>query len=117
MRQAGILAAGALYGLEKQMDRLEEDHQHAKLLADAIDQCEGLHLLDRIPDTNIVIFQLDRKLGTASEFAAKLKSFGILSLPFGPQCVRFVTHMDVSRSQIEAACNLIQACTSHALAS
>lgn len=117
MRQAGILAAGALYGLEKQMDRLEEDHQHAKLLADAIAQCEGLHLPDRVPDTNIVIFHLDRKLGTASEFAAKLKSFGILSLPFGPQCVRFVTHMDVSRSQIEAACNLIQACTSHALAS
>jgi len=116
MRQAGILAAGALYGLEQQMDRLEEDHFHAKLLADAIEKCHGLRLLDRIPDTNIVIFYLDRTLGTAPEFAAILKSFGILALPFGPQCIRFVTHLDVSRTQIESACNLIHECTSRALA-
>lgn len=117
MRQAGILAAAALYGLEHHMDRLEQDHLHAKLLADAISQCDGLRLLDREPDTNIVIFEMDRELGTASEFAARLKSYGILSLPFGPQCVRFVTHLDVSRTQIESACELVQACTSHAQAS
>ena len=107
MRQVGILAAGALYALRHQMDRLADDHDNAKLLAKAISQCKGLCLSDDAPDTNIVIFHVDSQWGTAAQFSQSLEQEGILSLPFGPQSVRLVTHLDVSRGQIATACDAI----------
>ncbi len=107
MRQIGILAAGALYALEHQMARLAEDHANAKILAQAIGQCKTLRLSDAVPDTNIVIFHVVSEWGTAAQFSLSLKQHGILSLPFGPQSVRLVTHLDVSREQIETACQAI----------
>jgi threonine aldolase len=108
MRQVGFIAAAALYALNHQMDRLAEDHVHAKLLSSAIAKCKSLELSDREPDTNIVIFHVDREWGTAAQFTDALKKHEILSLPFGPQSVRLVTHLDVSRPQIETACQVIQ---------
>ena len=107
MRQIGILAAGALYALEHQMARLAEDHEHAKLLAKAVSQCNSIRLSDEVPDTNIVIFHVAKEWGTAAQFSALLKQQGILSLPFGPQSIRLVTHLDVCRNQIEIACEAI----------
>lgn len=103
MRQIGILAAGALYALEHHMPRLAEDHDHAKLLARAISQCKSLYLSDDEPDTNIVIFHLAKEWGTAAQFSQSLQKQGVLSLPFGPQSVRLVTHLDVTHEQIVAA--------------
>ena len=57
MRQAGVIAAGALYALEHHVDRLAEDHTHAGILADAVEVAEGLELHSR-PDTNIVFFDV-----------------------------------------------------------
>ncbi|MEQ1830069.1 MAG: beta-eliminating lyase-related protein, partial [Pirellula sp.] len=108
MRQVGILAAGALYALENQMDRLFEDHEHARMLAKAISECHALQLADPFPDTNIVIFHIASDWGTAQQLADKLKEQGILSFPFGPQSVRLVTHLDVSREQIERSCNVLR---------
>jgi threonine aldolase len=108
MRQVGFLAAAAIYALDHHVSRLAEDHLHARLLAEAISECSSLHLLDRIPDTNIVIFHIDPPWGTANDFAESLKERGVLSLPFGPQSVRLVTHLDVSRKQIEMACQWIR---------
>ena len=107
MRQIGILAAGALYALEHHMTRLSEDHDHAKLLARAISQCKSLCLSDDEPDTNIVIFHIAKEQGTAAQFSQSLQKQGVLSLPFGPQSVRLVTHLDVTRQQILAACEAI----------
>lgn len=108
MRQAGIIAAGALYALEHHVHRLEEDHVHAGLLAESVRSIAGLRLLGDTVETNIVIFKIDPDLGTAAEFAGKLLELGVQVLAFGPQSIRMVTHLDVDRSQIEAACAAIE---------
>jgi threonine aldolase len=108
MRQVGILAAGALYALENHMQRLEEDHQHAKILAEAIADCSSLSLLSPVPDTNIVIFHVAPQLGTAANFAEKLKEMNILALAFGPQSIRLVTHLDIHSDQVEYTCKVIR---------
>lgn len=108
MRQVGIIAAGALFALEHQMSRLAEDHEHARLLASAIDECNSFQLADKVPDTNIVIFHVDKNRGTAIQMTESLKQDGILALPFGPQSVRLVTHHDVSGDQIEHACEVLR---------
>ena len=108
MRQVGILAAGAMYALEHHMARLADDHENARVLANAIDLCRFFHLADKTPDTNIVIFHVDKEWGTAAQLTDKLKQNGVLALAFGPQSVRMVTHLDVSRQQIEQASELIR---------
>jgi len=95
MRQAGILAAAAHYALENHVDRLIEDHQHAQQLAEAIAAIEGLELQPAEIDTNMVIFQVDPRLGTAAEFADRLAQRGLRMLPFGPTSIRAVTHLDL----------------------
>jgi threonine aldolase len=107
MRQAGIIAAAALHALEHHRQRLIEDHGHATLLADRIRQLEGLSLLADPVQTNIVIFRIDPSLGSAAAFAAKLEEKGLRSLAFSPHSIRMVTHLDVARPQIQAACEIL----------
>ena len=108
MRQVGIIAAGALYALEYNIERLAIDHENARMLANAIRQSKHLTMTDVVPDTNIVIFQVDQAMGTAEQFTDTLKQNGILALPFGPQSVRFVTHLDVSKDEIGQACEVLR---------
>jgi len=107
MRQAGILAAGALYALEHHVERLAEDHQKAQVLADAICQTESLSLISEPIDTNIVFFDVDEKLGTAEQFCAHLQQQGVRMLALKRQSVRAVTHLDVSVSDVEQAGELL----------
>jgi threonine aldolase len=58
-------------------------------------------------DTNIVIFHVDPKLGTAAEFCEKLKARGVLMLAIGAQQVRAVTHLDVDEADTAQACELL----------
>jgi len=74
----------------------------------AVNQCKSLSLSDKEPDTNIVIFHVAKGWGTAAQFSDSLRQSGVLSLPFGPQSVRLVTHLDVSTAQVENACKAIQ---------
>ncbi len=107
MRQVGIIAAGALYAIQNNCQRLSQDHEHAKILAEAVENVAGL-TLDPPPQTNIVVFRIDRELGTAAEFAARLLELGVGGLPFGPQHIRLVTHLDVNRQQVEQAAQLLK---------
>lgn len=95
MRQAGIIAAGALHALENHVERLIDDHTHARRLADGIDQIDGLTLRPNCPQTNMVIFDVDASLGTAAELTSLLAARGIQMLPIAKRSVRAVTHMDV----------------------
>jgi threonine aldolase len=108
MRQAGIIAAGALYALDNNIDRLAQDHQHARILGEAIRNTPGLRLDPEIVDTNIVIFELDPELGTAPAFSARLRDEGILMNAMGPQRLRAVTHLDVSRKDVQNAAAILQ---------
>jgi threonine aldolase len=115
MRQVGIIAAGALYAVQNNRERLVVDHEHAQLLAAAVSATPGL-TLDPEPQTNIVVVHVAPELGTAAELSKWFAQRGIGVMPFGPQHLRFVTHMDVDRSQIERACETIQQASERTLA-
>ncbi len=103
MRQAGIIAAGALYALDHHIDRLAEDHENARRLAAAIREIDGLQLRPETIDTNIVIFQVAKHPGGAADFVARLKDAGLLMLAVSADMVRAVTHLDVGRNDVDRA--------------
>jgi threonine aldolase len=107
MRQAGILAAGALYALENHVDRLCEDHANARLLSDAFAGTDGFTLEFGPATTNLVWVTVDPSMGTAAEVAAYLRSRNILVTVIGGH-IRACTHLDVTRSEIEYAASVIR---------
>lgn len=100
MRQAGILAAAALYALDHHVERLREDHENARRLAEYIEATEGLETLHTV-ETNIVVYHVDPKAFSVEEFLRQLGDSGVLAVPFGLSRVRMVTHLDVSAEDIE----------------
>jgi threonine aldolase len=107
MRQAGVLAAGAIYALEHHLDRLTSDHAHAAWLAAAIAAVDGLQLSPPVVETNIIIFRVDPRLASAAEFCALVKERHLLVLPIGQQLVRAVTHLDVDLGAVHKAGSII----------
>lgn len=102
MRQAGILAAAGLIALEEGPKRLHEDHANARLLAEALSHLEGIAINPDAVETNIVIFRVTGSLSN-HELVARLKERGILASTVGPESIRLVTHLDVSRADCIAA--------------
>ena len=76
MRQAGILAAAAIHALDHHVDRLAEDHANAKILADAVQEVEGLSLESGPVETNLVWVRVDPAFATAGDLASRLKTAG-----------------------------------------
>lgn len=99
MRQAGFLAAAGIFALENNITRLEEDHVHAKQIAEAIATKEFVQLVLPV-ETNIIIFELKDGL-TAVELVAKLKDSSILGYAISPNRVRLVTHLDISSAMVQ----------------
>jgi threonine aldolase len=109
MRQAGILAAAALYALDHNVERLAEDHANARRLADALTGMPGIVLDPTTVETNIVIFDVDPRFGSAIDFVTRLHERGVWLLPAGlPGRVRAVTHLDVSQAQIDEAIGILR---------
>jgi threonine aldolase len=108
MRQAGIIAAGALYALEHHRERLAEDHEKAQLLAQTVRQIESLRLTNNQIDSNIVIFEVDPLWGSAHDFVAALEAEGVRTLPISRWRVRAVTHLDVTLDQVRQSCQILQ---------
>lgn len=108
MRQAGVLAAAALYAIENHFHRLAEDHAHAQILAQAIRNTPGLRLYPSVIETNILYADIEPHLGSAADLARALAEQRVLVLPVAPQRIRLVTHLDVTRAQVERAAEIIQ---------
>lgn len=108
MRQAGLLAAAALYAIDHNFDRLAEDHDNAQALAQAIADLPGIVLDPQSVETNIVIFELQPALAPATDFVARLHERGVWMLATAERKVRAVTHLDVNRAQIEQAITIIR---------
>ena len=108
MRQAGLIAAGALYALEHNIDRLAEDHANAQVLAAAIRNADGLSLISDQVETNIIMFAIDSKPKAADDFVELLRADGVSALALGPTRVRLVTHLDVTSDQTRQAAETIQ---------
>ena len=100
MRQAGILAAGALHAFQNNIERLRDDHANASKLAKIIQQTPGLELEYPNPTTNLVWFKVKPDFATGDQFVAALKKEGVLVSQTGPQICRAVTHLDFPASKI-----------------
>jgi threonine aldolase len=107
MRQAGIIAAGALYALEHNIERLAEDHANAKRLALAVADMPHVSIDPATVETNLLFFDLSPAFGTAKALCDTLHERGVWMLPTGPQRVRAVTHLDVPAAAIERAITII----------
>ncbi len=107
MRQAGIIAAGALYAVKRNIPRLVEDHENARLLAEGLDAMPLFTIDMSRVQTNIVVVNL-----TGAEMAdavcEKMAKVGVLALPFGPKKIRFIPNLDTSRSDCETALTRIK---------
>lgn len=108
MRQSGVLAAAALYALDCHLERLKDDHAHARRLAAGLAQLDGLTLLPPEIDSNIVIFRVEPRLGTAAQLVWRMKERGLLMLATAPQNIRAVTHLDVNAEDVDRAIGIIQ---------
>jgi threonine aldolase len=102
MRQAGIIAAGGLYALKNNIERLREDHENARLLAEGLAEIPGVRL-DPFPETNIVYFDVAGTGMTATEARERLEAEGVRASGIGATRLRFVTHLDISREMILTA--------------
>lgn len=106
MRQAGVLAAGALHALMHHRERLSEDHANARRLAEGLAEIRGLSIPLPV-ETNMVFVDVDPSIATAAELCAKLREQGIWLLATSPSRLRAVCHLDVDRSMIERALPII----------
>ena len=111
MRQAGVLAAAALYALDHHVDRLAEDHANARRLAAAIAQIDQLRLASDTIDTNMVFFRVCERWGGAAEFSAAIQHLGLLMNATGPATIRAVTHLDVSTDDVDRAIAILKRVT------
>jgi threonine aldolase len=103
MRQVGIIAAAAIYGLEHHRERIVEDHTNARRLAEALHGRNGIAIDLETVQTNIVIMDIAKtKLAVPAAIEA-LKKAGVLVVPFGAATLRAVTHLDVSAADIDDA--------------
>ncbi|MFQ5512456.1 MAG: threonine aldolase family protein [Candidatus Krumholzibacteriia bacterium] len=100
MRQAGVVAAAALFALDHHVERLQVDHDNAARLAGVVGGVEGLELAGEV-ETNMVMFRVDPSLGTRESFLERLAERGVLAGTAGPLLVRMVTHLDVDSTGID----------------
>ncbi len=108
MRQAGIIAAAGLYALDHNVERLAEDHTHARILARGLAEIPGIHINVAHVETNIVFFDVARTGLTAAEAASGLLARGVRVGAMGRSLVRAVTHLDISQADVERAVAIAQ---------
>lgn len=106
MRQAGYLAAAGIYALENNIQRLAQDHQHAKEIATALSKKSFIGRIMPV-ETNIIIFEITGQY-TASEFCKSLSKQDILCLPISTTQVRMVTHLDFTKEMLKRLLGVLE---------
>ena len=107
MRQSGIIAAGALYAIENNVDRLAKDHYNAKRFAEVVSQHQKLSIDIESVHTNIAIFHVDPSAGTAAELVDRCHKAGVWMYPFSHDTIRAVTHMHICEEDAVKAAEII----------
>ncbi len=105
-RQVGIAAAAGLYALKNNIPRLAEDHENARLLAELLRKA-GINVEETPSMTNMVFFPLGEGDAGDAEFEKRCLDRGLLAHIVSPRRVRFVTHMDVDREDVERAAAIV----------
>lgn len=106
MRQAGFIAAAGSYALDHHIDRLRDDHQKAQQLSEVLAKLPFIGEI-RPVKTNILIFDVLPPY-SANSFLEQLLAHGIKASPFGPQTVRFVTHLDFTDAMLEKVIEVLK---------
>lgn len=106
MRQAGYLAASGIFALENNIDRLAEDHRHAKMIADALSEKDFIGAMLPV-ETNIIIFEVTGRL-TPAAFAEKMRENDIRVTVISKTQVRIVVHLDVTEEMVSKTIQVIQ---------
>ena len=101
MRQTGVIAAAGITALEEMVDRLAEDHENARRLAEGIAGIGGLSIEPAKVQTNIIYFELDEERMTPTELVTELNKTGVKLLAVGPRRLRAVTHYGISAEDID----------------
>ncbi len=102
MRQVGIIAAAGLYAVRNNIERLAEDHANARFMAEGLNELDLFNVDMSRVETNIVIVDVTGD-NSPADVCSKMEETGVRALPFGPKQIRFVLHLDVSRSDCEEA--------------
>ncbi|MGQ9676465.1 MAG: low-specificity L-threonine aldolase [Chloroflexota bacterium] len=108
MRQAGVIAAAGIVALEQMIERLAEDHENARLLAEGLANIAGLKLDPREFPTNIVIVEITDSRFDAPTFLARLQEEGVRATYFGGRRIRMVPHYGIARADIESALQAVR---------
>jgi threonine aldolase len=116
LRQAGMMAAAAIYALEHHVDRLREDHDNARAFAEAIAKIDGIHINVADVESNLVFFEVKPEIGTSAQLSARLLERGVKINPTGSQRLRACTHLDVNREQVLRAADQIRSCLTDGIA-
>lgn len=106
MRQAGIIAAGGLYALKNQVERLKYDHDHARQIETVLNELPWVAEVMPV-QTNIVVTIL-KDASKRDAVIAKLAEHGIRIMPFGEGMLRLVTHLNVNSAQIDELCEVLK---------
>jgi len=107
MRQSGVLAAAGLHALDHHVERLAEDHEHARLVGERLAGVGGVRVdLARL-ETNIVLLRLEQDAPDAATVVERARAEGVLVLAFGSRTVRAVTHLDVGREDCARAAEVL----------
>jgi len=109
MRQAGVLAAAGIVALNEMVDRLADDHRHAKHLAEGLAEIEGISVDPARVRTNILYVDITRGDLPSDELAGRLGEEGVRVLPTGPRQLRAVTHYHISDADIESVLRAFRA--------
>ncbi len=107
MRQVGIFAAAGLFALDRNVERLAEDHANARLIAERLSTSRKIILDSDTVQTNILIFGLAMDAPDAPTVVAQARERGVLIFAFGPRTIRAVTHLDVSRQECDQAAKVL----------
>ena len=110
LRQAGMMAAAAIYALEHHIERLKEDHDNARSFAEAIATIDGIRLQVADVESNLVFFEVAPELGMAAQLSARLLDRGVKINATGPNRLRACTHLDVSRADVLRAAEAVREC-------
>jgi threonine aldolase len=105
MRQAGVLAAAALYALEHHRERMADDHAAARAIAEALRAVGGVSVWD--VETNIV--NVDLPGVPAERLVERARARGVLVSPSAPERVRIVTHLDLPAARVDEAASVLAA--------
>jgi threonine aldolase len=101
MRQAGIIAAGALHALRHHLERLADDHRNARRLAEGLAESRRISVDPAAVETNIVLAAVPD--GSAEALVEELAGVGVLAGWLDAHTVRFVTHLDAQEEAVTAA--------------